>query len=718
MHILRNDWRRFGEHARLWIFRSLSFVIVADLLGCTALATRVERNPLEIRNFELHGFSDDARLFEHLEKLSALEAERSAYDRERWERLYADSVAGSTDSVILTASGIEEAIMISGVSDLANFTPNLEINSAFAASITNNQEIGVDEGDIVKRVGDYVLLLRRGRLFSFEIGKRVGFPLRLVDRIDLPAQLPEDAKEVDAWYDEILIAGSTVVVIGYNYGLDATEIALFELSAAGQFSRIETIFLTSFDYFSGSNYASRLVDGDLVLYAPIPVSNRILQAPENALLPKDSFVIWPMRLLFSPDGEIAGVAPVVVDSRVYAGVQSTDRWPVIHAMLRCSLGNFDLRCVATGILGPEEATHYISATAFYLWLESNSWALDVERIAPDEYRDALDRGDFAELRESDRSVIYRIPLGDKPEDHVVGAVEVRGYPYDQFAFRERAKALDIFAIEDLPDGSEGATLNAGGLGRLIEIPLDDFEPELLPWSDVAWQELPVGDRWCLLHRFVREYLVYTDCDLRQDEPTTPVWLRVKGIDPAAPLFEMELEYTPTRVESLGDVAVIAGSNESAGGGTNRSEFWLSVLELGSTPTIVDQITVSDRFSNPGRSHAFNFAPYGEGRIMALPLDLAEERWDYDEDRAQSPTEIQFFGLQPDLSIFSIGRVVQSVEALSLDDECRASCEDWYGSARPFFVGSRIFGLIDYELIEAEASGGEFVEIDRTSALLH
>src|SRR5262245_37932067 len=33
-------------------------------------------------------------------------------------------------------------------------------------SITNNQHEGVDEGDIVKRAGDVLIVLRRGRLFT------------------------------------------------------------------------------------------------------------------------------------------------------------------------------------------------------------------------------------------------------------------------------------------------------------------------------------------------------------------------------------------------------------------------------------------------------------------------------------------------------------------------------------------------------------------------
>jgi hypothetical protein len=36
---------------------------------------------------------------------------------------------------------------------------------------------------------------------------------------------------------------------------------------------------------------------------------------------------------------------------------------------------------------------------------------------------------------------------------------------------------------------------------------------------------------------------------------------------------------------------------------------------------------------------------------------------------------------------------------ALADDCRASCIDWYGNARPIFIGERVFALLGYELVE-------------------
>ena len=47
-----------------------------------------------------------------------------------------------------------------------------------------------------------------------------------------------------------------------------------------------------------------------------------------------------------------------------------------------------------------------------------------------------------------------------------------------------------------------------------------------------------------------------------------------------------------------------------------------------------------------------------------------------------------------------------------DDGCLASCVDWYGNARPIFVGPRVFALLGYELVEGREHSGRIVEQQR------
>ena len=46
---------------------------------------------------------------------------------------------------------------------------------------------------------------------------------------------------------------------------------------------------------------------------------------------------------------------------------------------------------------------------------------------------------------------------------------------------------------------------------------------------------------------------------------------------------------------------------------------------------------------------------------------------------------------------------------TMDDACKASCVDWYGNARPIFIGQRVFALMGYELVEGRIEGDRVLE---------
>jgi hypothetical protein len=111
--------------------------------------------------------------------------------------------------------------------------------SAAAESITNVQHAGVDEGGIVKLHGEHLIILRRGRLFT--ISSQDLKPIAAVDAFG-PGVDPRGA-----WYDEMLISGSTIAVIGYSYARGGTEIGLFDISRSGELSYRATYHLRSND---------------------------------------------------------------------------------------------------------------------------------------------------------------------------------------------------------------------------------------------------------------------------------------------------------------------------------------------------------------------------------------------------------------------------------------------------------------------------------------
>ena len=132
-----------------------------------------------------------------------------------------------------------------------------------ANSITNVQHAGVDEGGIVKLHGEHLVILRRGRLFTVNIRDRNLTPVSTVDAFGAGID------PGGAWYDEMLLSGNTIIVIGYSYARGGTEIGLFEISNTAHLKYKSTYHLRSNDYYSSRNYASRLIGSKLIFYSPL-----------------------------------------------------------------------------------------------------------------------------------------------------------------------------------------------------------------------------------------------------------------------------------------------------------------------------------------------------------------------------------------------------------------------------------------------------------------
>jgi hypothetical protein len=67
----------------------------------------------------------------------------------------------------------------------------------------------------------------------------------------------------------------------------------------------------------------------------------------------------------------------------------------------------------------------------------------------------------------------------------------------------------------------------------------------------------------------------------------------------------------------------------------------------------------------------------------------------------------------DLTLSSLGRLHSKASA-SINDACKASCVDWYGNARPIFIGDRAYALLGYELVEGQFVDGTVQERRRVN----
>lgn len=264
-----------------------------------------------------------------------------------------------------------------------------------APNITNRQEADVDEGGIVKVHGDHLVILRRGRFFTVSVADKAMKPIAQIDAF------PPGTSGQGAWYDEMLISGNRVIVIGYSYARGGTEVSRFKVSSAGELAYEDTHHLRSDDYYSSRNYASRMIGSKLIFYTPLSFWEDDYAGHMPGV----------RRWTGTNQGRFVRTAP---STRIYMAEPVRRRIDAdistLHSVTICDLAAADLACKSTGVLGSYARNFYVSGQAVYIWVDAA----------------------FYNARGRGVAMLYRMPLdGSRPS-----AVQARGGPVDQFSFRE------------------------------------------------------------------------------------------------------------------------------------------------------------------------------------------------------------------------------------------------------------------------------------------
>jgi hypothetical protein len=527
-------------------------------------------------------------------------------------------------------------------------------------SITNTQEAGVDEGGIVKAHGEYLIVLRRGRLLSMRLGEEHLQPISTVD------VTPPGEPDHYGWYDEMLIHDRTIVVVGYSYQASATELALFDLDEEGRISYRATHLLSSADYYSSRNYASRLVGDQLIFYMPYP------------LMRGGAIAMPGVRRHGSSDDDWN---TIVGATEIYRPIQDTE-WPILHTVVRCDLSQRqpDLSCTAQGVIGPYGRTFYVSRDAVYVWVSGGMRKTRGER--------------------SD-AVVYRMPLdGSAP-----GALEVWGAPVDQFSLREGDDGfLNVLVrAEGGGDWMWSPETSAGDVA-LLRVPVAGISAQGGVVKPEAYTALPTPSGWSFQNRFVGDHVLYgTGSSWGYAEPDRDQRVfvyPVRGGDATA----LELPHGVDRLEALGADAVVVG--------TDGENLHFTSIDLGERPRIAGRFVQARAAQGELRSHGFFFRQTARGAgMLGLPIRSAAEPG-Y-AHLVHGSARILFLEVD-DLAFSELGSLASGPE--QIDDGCKVSCVDWYGNARPIFYRGRIFALLGYELVEGRVEDGSLRELARASFL--
>ncbi len=605
----------------------------------------------------LSAYADEAELTQALERWRSEAARRQA--ERRHDVLTMQAAPGAPP--MMSALPAPAAAVGAAVGAINKAAESSAAGPAAADGITNVQTAGVDEGGIVKRAGDFLVVLRRGRLFTVRVGADELQPVSMVD-----AYAP-DADPRGAWYDEMLVSGSTVVVIGYSTQRGGTEIGLFELDGRGTLSYRATWHLRSFDYYSARNYASRLIGRQLVFYSPT-----LLQPQgQHPLQMMPGLRRWPGQAAAATDPSWQRILPA---TRIFRSDDDFDpAQPLaLHTITRCDLGRPDLRCESTAVLGPAGRVFYVAQGSVYVWTAGRAGG-----------------------RVEAQSAVFRIPLdGSAPT-----GIKTVGVPIDQLSFLEDAQGhLNVLLRASGAGEGMWGTQRLQGDTALLRLPLSALGDGRGAAQREHYRSLPA--RQPTQNRFVGDWLLLGGGSpyARRDEPRAsvpaPAWA-IHYVDPTAEAQPLDPGHAVERIEALGANAVLVGN---AG-----SDLHFSALRLGrNAATLAGRHVQAGVRQGETRTHGFYYLPTAvdEG-LLGLPvLEPAALRGGVFRGGAGAAQVL--FLRERGLDFRALG-ALQSRPA-ALDDGCKASCVDWYGNARPLFIGERVFALLGYEVVEGRLDG--------------
>jgi hypothetical protein len=534
-------------------------------------------------------------------------------------------------------------------------------------SVTNVQHAGVDEGGIVKLHGDHLVILRRGRLFTVAIGDRQLSPVSSIDAFG------PDVDPRGAWYDEMLVSGDTIAVIGYSYARGGTEVGLFEISRAGRLSYKATYHLRSNDYYSSRNYASRLIGTKLVFYAPLFLSPWAT----------DPYASFPAVRRWRPNATAAEFKRIAPATRIYRADGDLDPFAgvALHSVSVCDLAKPELECESTAVMGPPGRVFYVSPTAVFVW--TTAWRRGSEVSAPG-------------------SAVFRIPLdGSAPS-----ALKAAGSPIDQFSFLEGADGfLNVLVRSNgRGDGMWAAETNAADLA-LLRVPLASFADGRHAVPRDAYRALPKPNGYALQNRYVGSYLLYgagTGWRRSQQIPKSEVYaVRYAGNGAA---YALPLVHAVDRIEALGAHAVAIGSD--------GEDLHFTSIRLSRIPVATSRYTRKHAARGEARSHGFFYKPGSEtDGLLGLPI-VGDGESASQQLRRKSAAVLYL--RNQGLALAEIGTLDARSDGNGVNDSCRASCVDWYGNSRPLFLRGRVFALMGYEIVEGKVEGGRIAEVRRTN----
>ena len=244
---------------------------------------------------------------------------------------------------------------------------------------------------------------------------------------------------------------------------------------------------------------------------------------------------------------------------------------------------------------------------------------------------------------------------------------------------------------------------AAGDVALMRVPIMNFSDGSESVATSNYRRLPKPEGYTFQNRFVGDYLIYgtgSGWGTPENKGVSNLFLArwARGDS-----HQLTLPHGVDRIEQMGSDAVIVG--------TDGQNLHFSSVRLGSWPEVVSRYTRKGASQGELRSHGFFYKADGDKTgTLGLPISVPARpgyRHLFEESAAI------LFLRNDSLTFREVGELGAQSER-AINDQCRASCVDWYGNARPLFLRGRMFALLGYELVEGRMDDGRVREVRRVN----
>lgn len=499
--------------------------------------------------------------------------------------------------------------------------------------------------DRVSHIGDVLVVLRRGRLFTISVAKGDIRPVAAIDAF-APGVEPDGAM-----YDELLVLGERVVVLGHSATRGGTELNVFRVSRSGDIDFESSHLLFAEDHHSSRGVAAWTSGSALVLYSSLPLGH--FDSPGVMALRR-----WNARSV------LRGYEPVSLPVRVFRSAAPARfvEDASLHALTTCRLAGSALSCASDVFVGPPGSVVHRARRATYIWAAA---------------------GSSGALAEAEPATLIRVPHdGGTP-----AAVGVAGSPVDRESMREEANGDLLALVEREGDGDRGT--NAESVVKelaLLRVPSRAWGDGRTTIDASAYRPVPWPYAGALQARFAGETVVYGTTGLRR-ETMRPNRFSIFVV-PLGDGKSTEL-YTPyptQRIEAFDGQVLVAGV---------QGATLLTELASNGTPVV--------RTRSQHLVAAVEIKSSALGRLSRFPGA------DIFAIAHVTPTAMTF--MQPTADgLVVVGQVGASRQDEAVD-RCRTSCTT---ERSPILVqvDSRSFVQIGFDLIEVAPRDGRISELRR------